>query len=391
MANHEDLFRLICLLFAAFVQNINEISTLYALELFSSNKERDLYVMPRPNDCWLDYVLFNEDLNQAEHYFREKLRMSRKTFFALLNKCGPKLVRKNTNLKSCLPPHKVLAIGLYRLSHGTSHSVTSNVFNVGKTTSEEAFKDVISVLKPLKEDFIKFPKSVSEKQSVIAGLDKISKIKNIIGAIDGTHYCMQKPTMNAKDYWSRYSRYDVACQAVCDSECRFLHFACIYPGSMHDARIFELSDLESIVQEGLQRPLYYYGNRPVAPFLLGDSAYPLSSSLIKPYSDMSFDPKERHFNKELSRARVKIENAFGILNSRFRILKTVLSDKLSMISDIILCCAILHNICLANADSWEEDLDLDGLDNATNQCEHQNDDTSGENLSSFLKEFIYEN
>ena len=84
--------------------------------------------------------------------------------------------------------------------------------NTNVDQSEEAFKDVISVLKPLKEDFVKFPKSVSEKQSVIAGFDKISKIKNIIGGIDGTHYCMQKPTTNAKDYWRRYSRYDVACR-----------------------------------------------------------------------------------------------------------------------------------------------------------------------------------
>ena len=100
---------------------------------------------------------------------------------------------------------------------------------------------------------------------------------------------------------------------------------------------------------------------------------------------MSFDKKERSFNKELSRARVKIENAFGIMNGRFRILKTVLSDNLDIIGDILMCCAILHNICLDHQDLWPE---IDHYDSDGGIPADSNID--GETLRDYLKNYIYE-
>ena len=76
------------------------------------------------------------------------------------------------------------------------------------------------------------------------------------------------------------------------------------------------SKLFEKVSEGFRGPSHLFGDLPVAPFLVGDSAYVISESLIKPFSDSTTNPQERHFNKELSKARVKIENAFGILKSR---------------------------------------------------------------------------
>ena len=385
MMDTRRLLEVIILLLAAYADNFNQLLVLHALHEAEHEQDRDLYVMPRPDDSWLEHVLFETDIWQAEEYFRSIMRMSRSTFFAVLHKCGQKLIRRDTNWKNAIPPFKVLAIGLYRLAHGTSYIATANSFNVGKTTAIEAFKDVIGALKQLKDEYIKFPETRSEKDKVIAGFNNLSKIKNILGAVDGTHYQIRQPSNNARDYWSRYARYDVAAQAVCDSEYRFLHFACIFPGSMHDARIFGISSMSGMVAEGFREPTHQYGDEAVAPFLLGDSAYGLSASLMKPFSDMSSDPKERHFNKELSRARVKIENAFGIMNGRFRILTHVLNDDIALVGNIILSCAILHNICLCNSDTWDEIEEYDsngGIPAAST--------VSGENLRDFLKEHIYD-
>lgn len=51
---------------------------------------------------------------------------------------------------------------------------------------------------------------------------------------------------------------------------------------------------------------------------------------------------------------MKIENSFGLLKSRFRHL--VRTDLMSAekIGNFILCCCVLHNLCLSNNDHFFE-------------------------------------
>ena len=61
---------------------------------------------------------------------------------------------------------------------------------------------------------------------------------------------------------------------------------------------------------------------------MGDSAYPISPWLPKPFPEATRDRSETQFNCELSSARVKIACAFGCLKSRWRILQKRLDTTL---------------------------------------------------------------
>ena len=61
--------------------------------------------------------------------------------------------------RNCLPPEKVLALGLYSLAHRNSYSSIGPVFNVGKLTVIEAIQDVVNGLYELRDEYIKFPDS----------------------------------------------------------------------------------------------------------------------------------------------------------------------------------------------------------------------------------------
>jgi hypothetical protein len=54
--------------------------------------------------------------------------------------------------------------------------------------------------------------------------------------------------------------------------------------------------------------------------LVGEDAFPLMENLMKPLSHRTLKKEEAIYNYRLSRARRIVENAFGILSCRFRIL-----------------------------------------------------------------------
>ena len=208
---------------------------------------------------------------------------------------------------------KLLALGLYRLAHGNSYITIGPNFNVGKSTVIEVVQDVVEALCDLRNEYIKFPSTNREVLATRETFDDLTDLPNVVGAIDGTHDKIKTPKESGPDYFSRLQQHDVVVQAVADGGKRFLDVAAGFPGSMHDSRVLRNSSLYRRItnNELLLGPTVRVAGREIRPVLLGDSAYPLSTWLLKPYHEGTNDPEEINFNKELSRARVSVECAFG--------------------------------------------------------------------------------
>ena len=313
--------------------------------------------------------------------------MKRNTFDRLLVILRPFLQREDTRFRNCITPEKVLAIGIYRLAHGGSFENAGVAMNVGKSTAIEAFVDVVDGLYELRNDYIKFPTTVAETSASIATFTPLSNLPNIAGAIDGTHIKIKAPKDSAVDYFSRYQQHDVVVQAVVNGKKAFMDVAAGFPGSMHDARvlrnsiIYEKAEHGDILAEG---PIHRVDGSEIQPYLVGDSAYPLSPWLQKPFPEGTRDPDEIRFNQELSSARVQVECAFGILKSRWRILMGMEESKVQLISKIILACAVLHNFCILHGDEWEEN------DENNDHDQGDNDEIlrDGDNIREILKTYL---
>ena len=135
------------------------------------------------------------------------------------------------------------------------------------------------------------------------------------------------PTYRVGRLYDRKRWYSIVIQAVVDHN--DIHvFRDIYigsPGSGHDARVFAHSSLykKATVGSILNGASVQIQSQDISPFLIGDSAYPLLSWLMKPFphNGTLSDPEER-FNYHLLRARIVVENAFGRLKARWhRLLK----------------------------------------------------------------------
>ena len=92
--------------------------------------------------------------------------------------------------------------------------------------------------------------------------------------------------------------------------------------------------------------------KDVPLFLIGDSAYPLTTWLMKPFPhNASLSDDMRHYNYRLSRARIVVENTFGRLKARWhRLLKRLDMD----VPVVITACCILNNMCEIHGDSFKE-------------------------------------
>ena len=94
-----------------------------------------------------------------------------------------------------------------------------------------------------------------------------------------------------------------------------------------------------------------FNSKPLGPggpdlhyFLLEDDAFALIPWMIKPYSRRQLTREERIANYRISRGRRVVQNAFGILASRFRVVLTTMEQRPKVIRDIVLTCVVLHNM-----------------------------------------------
>ena len=114
-------------------------------------------------------------------------------------------------------------------------------------------------------------------------------------------------------------------------------------------------------------------------YVLGDVRYLLVRWVMVPHREVAhLSMADSLFNRRLRRGRVVVENAFGMLKQSFRELLTKSDLHVTFLLDVIVCCAILHNMLLnQSADDiqrflnvlWNEGSD-DNADSKTNQS-HQ--------------------
>ena len=81
-------------------------------------------------------------------------------------------------------------------------------------------------------------------------------------------------------------------------------------------------------------------------YLIGDSAYPLQTWLMKPF------PRAAHsllimkqYNYRISRACIVVENTYGRLKGRWRRLMKRIAMHIDHIPNIVAAACILHNLC----------------------------------------------
>lgn len=121
-------------------------------------------------------------------------------------------------------------------------------------------------------------------------------------AIDGCHIPIKCPPGGleaCKEYHNFKNFYSIVLMGLVDSHYRFLWGSCGFPGNSHDAVIFRSTDLWNSIKEGFIPMIgKTVGDVTVPPLIVGDSAFPLRSWLLKPYANAVLTPQQHYLMYE---------------------------------------------------------------------------------------------
>ncbi|KAL7406921.1 hypothetical protein ABVT39_000170 [Epinephelus coioides] len=85
-----------------------------------------------------------------------------------------------------------------------------------------------------------------------------------------------------------------------------------------------------------------------------DEAFPLCRNLMRPFPGTSLSPRNRVFNYRLSRARLIVENTFGILSAQWRMYRRVIAMGPENVEACVKATCVLHNYIRRNTRTRRE-------------------------------------
>ncbi|KAI4455558.1 hypothetical protein MML48_9g00005573 [Holotrichia oblita] len=303
--------------------------------------------------------------------FKKEFRLTKNMATELIHQLSPMLQEESR--RSALNTKMKVLVTLHFIANGSYQQVIGrNIFAaVSQPSVSRSITDITDVLNTRQQldMFVKFPRNFQELRQIQQGFYEKFGLPGIVGCIDCTQVAIVAPHTNdplypEHIYVNRKGYHSINVQLICDVNCRILNVSAQFPGSTHDAYIWQNSDVNGLLQE--------LTNRGHTSYLLGDSGYPLRPWLLTPIPNAAPGSAEERYNNTHRRIRATIERCNGILKSRFRCMlkHRVLHYLPERAAKIINVCVMMHNFCIDNQlppPELVEDMDDLGMDVVFNE------------------------
>lgn len=151
-------------------------------------------------------------------------------------------------------------------------------------------------------------------------------VPNCLGAIDGRHIEFKVSANDGSEYYNYKGTHSIVLLGIVDAHYRFTYVNVGVNGRISDGGVFRDCDFAKLLSSP-DNKLNVPQNKPLpnmrvsVPYvILDDNAFPLQQNILKPYPLRNLTHEQRIYNYRISRGRRLVENAFGILANRFRVL-----------------------------------------------------------------------
>lgn len=297
-------------------------------------------------------TLMEELYSENPDLYKNFTRMDRDTFNSIVEAVSPLITKQHTKCRKPIDPGARVAITLRFLATGNSYKSLQYSFRVANNTISGIVPETCNaIITTLGHEYLRLPETPEQWQQVAKEYYDRWNCPNCIGALDGKHVRITNPKLAGSHYHNYKKFYSMVLMGIVDANYKFLYIDVGAVGSESDGGVWAKTQLTSLLdKEGAKLPPPTTlpntpdTSTPIGFFLVGDDAFPLQPYLMKPYPNRALTKEERIYNYRLSRARRTVENAFGILANRFRVLLTSICLKADTVESVIITACVLHNM-----------------------------------------------
>lgn len=282
--------------------------------------------------------------------FQNFMRMPVAMYDEVVTRLTPRLTKETTNYRENLEPGLKVAVTLRHLASGAKYRDMQYGWRVPHNTISVVVREVCqAIIEEYLDELLTFPTTAQAWRDIADQWFRRWNFPHTMGAIDGKHVACKAPPNSGSEYYNYKGFFSIILFAMVDSDYKFMWADVSAKGVESDAQIYNDSELKEGLEQnnilGWPRPdPLPRDNEDVPYFIVGDDAFSLRTYLMKPYSLKHLKREERVFNYRLSRARRVVENTFGILANRFRVLLTTMEHHPENVRTIIKACVLLHNL-----------------------------------------------
>lgn len=297
---------------------------------------------------WFVYFQF-VDLVEFFPEFKANFAMAPDFYEWIFTQIESDLLPKKISRNDVITPRISFALFMQYVCSGASANYVHSDYRVSKRSF---YRFIKSVSTAIRKNLSQRAFPVLQHQDWLNNANDFMRyccLPNCVGAMDGKHVAIRKPNNSGSTYFNYLKYFSIVLFAVCDARKRFIYVHAGSMGSMHDSYIFRYSSLGQSIQHNqinlpADQPI---GGVPCPLFFIVDDAFSLHHRLVKAFStNHALSPEQRVFNAKITSARKVIEDAFGILSSRFRIFHSVQQSTPGTTKDIVIACCIIHNLLI---------------------------------------------
>ncbi|XP_045135143.1 putative nuclease HARBI1 [Portunus trituberculatus] len=266
--------------------------------------------MWRRRELYGDYDNLLWELHREDRKgYKTFIRITQAFFEEMVERITPAVIKQDTKLRKPLPVGLILAVTLRFLATGNSYTSLGFSFRTS-TSAISLFVPLVcqALLDAYKPEVMRCSTTPEEWNEVARQFSTRWNYHNCGGALDGKHVAIRRPDNAGSQYFNYKKFHSVILLALADAQYKFLFVDVGAEGGAGDAGTWWRCNLHMAIEK-----------RRIG--------FPV-------------------FSYRLSRARRVVENAFGILQMRWRVFGTIIHLRPTVVRVITLYACVLHNFTL---------------------------------------------